>query len=59
MTPIELEKVYEALAWKIDDVPSDKRELFLAKPALRLAQEVGDRTRVTQIIGDAGLHLSL
>lgn len=57
MTPIELEKVYEALARKIDDVPSDKRELFLAKAALLLAQALNDGGRVIEIINEASANL--
>lgn len=53
MTPVELEEIYEALADKIDDVPSDKRELFLAKLALLLVQELGDASRMTAIIDEA------
>lgn len=57
MTPVELEKIYEALAEKIDDVPSDKRELFLAKLVLLLAQEISDESRVNELVIVAGANM--
>jgi hypothetical protein len=42
MTRADLEKVYEALVIKIDEVGAEKSEMFLAKLALLLAQQSGD-----------------
>lgn len=42
MTQQELETIHEALAEAIDTVAEDRRELYLAKLALALAEALGD-----------------
>ncbi|MFJ4387015.1 DUF2783 domain-containing protein [Pseudomonas sp. NPDC089408] len=39
---LELETVYDHLAAVLDQVPEDKRELFLVKLALLSAEALGD-----------------
>lgn len=57
MTPREVERVYEALASRLDAVPPEKRELFLAKLALLMAHELGDAARACTLISDAARDL--
>lgn len=57
MTPIDVERVYEVLADHIDLVGPAKTELFLAKLALLLSNEVGDAKRVLNLIEKARAHL--
>lgn len=57
MTPTDVEHVYDALAETLDAVGAEKSELFLAKLALLLSHEVGDRTRVITLIADAATNL--
>ena len=45
----DLEQVWEALAQAIDQA-GERRELFLAKLALLLAHEIGDRAAVDRLI---------
>jgi hypothetical protein len=52
LTLPDLEQVYDDLA-EAADRAGDRRELFLAKLALLLAHEVGDRHRVGALIGSA------
>lgn len=53
----DLEAIYDALAEGIDKAGDEKRDLFFAKLALLLAQEVNDRARVTAAIDTALLDL--
>ncbi|MFC3230668.1 hypothetical protein ACFOGJ_25695 [Marinibaculum pumilum] len=48
----ELEPVYEELAMAIDRVGEAQAPLFLAKLALMLAHELGDRERALAAIAD-------
>ena len=59
MTQDDVERVYEALAAKIDVVGAEKSELFLAKLALLLSHELGDAARVLELIEDASRHLDV
>jgi hypothetical protein len=56
LTLPDLEQVYDDLAEAIDRA-GDRRELFLAKPALLLAHELGDRPRVAALIATAQAEL--
>ena len=49
----DLEAVYDLLAEAIDRAPEGRSELMLTKLALLLAQELGDRERVTTLVGQA------
>ena len=49
MTFSDLETVYESVATAIDSAGPEKREVFLAKLVLMLANELGD---VARILGD-------
>jgi hypothetical protein len=51
----DLEPINDRLAETIDDVPEEKRLLFLAKLALVLANLVGDRLAVENAI-EASRH---
>lgn len=51
----ELEQVYDALAEGIDRATPEKSELFLAKLALLLANEIGEAATVRRCI-DAALR---
>ena len=42
----ELEQIYDDLATAIDQVPASKRELFLAKLVMLLANEAADPKRL-------------
>ncbi|WP_238366685.1 hypothetical protein [Mesobacterium pallidum] len=57
MQALELEEIYEALARQIDAVPAARRELFFAKLALLLTQELGDADRALALIQSAAKHL--
>jgi len=59
MTPQQIERVYEALAEKLDAVGSEKSELFLAKLALLLSREIEDPARVIDLIHDAADNLDV
>lgn len=52
MTQAELERVYEAMAEAIDDVGPKQGEVFLAKLALALAEDLGHTERVLEIIAE-------
>ena len=52
LTLPDLEQVYDDLA-EAADRAGDRRELFLAKLALLLAHELGDRSRVAALIDTA------
>ena len=45
-----LEEVYDVLAQAIDRAPDGRSEVFLAKLALLLSQEVGDAARVVALV---------
>lgn len=55
----DLEKTYESLALKIDEVGTSHSELFLAKLVLLLAKKNGDAAEVRQCIDEAALSLNL
>jgi len=52
----DLEAVYDDLAEAVDRA-GDRRELFLAKLALLLAHELGDRGRISALIATAEADL--
>ncbi|GAB3627684.1 hypothetical protein PTE30175_02379 [Pandoraea terrae] len=45
-----LEDIYDAIASAVDEAPEAGRELFLAKLALLLANEIGDAPCVLELI---------
>ncbi len=45
-----LEQVYDVLAHAVDRAPEGHSEVLLAKLALLLSQEVGDATRVAELV---------
>lgn len=59
MTPKDVETVYETLAVTLDAVPEGQQALFLAKLALLQAAEIGDPTRVAQLIAEAAQALDV
>jgi len=59
MTSADLEAVYEALAEKLDAVGPDRRDLFLAKLALLLSQDLGDTALVRTRIDEAARNLDV
>lgn len=52
MTQDDLEQVYEALAQAIDRAGPEQAEVYLAKLALALAEELGDGARVQAVIAE-------
>ncbi len=58
LTVAELEAVYDLLSEAIDAVPPDRRELFLAKLALLLANLVGSPGQVAAAVKAAAANLS-
>ena len=54
MDHTDLEKTYESLALKIDEIGEENSELFLAKLVLLLAHANGDVEHVQQCIDEAG-----
>ncbi len=54
----DLEAVYEALAETLDGVPPDRRELFLTKLALLLANELDDAAPVLKALAAAQANLA-
>jgi hypothetical protein len=58
MNQADLEAVYSALALKIDEVGTEKSEVFLAKLVLLLAQKNGDLAQVQTCIDDAAKSLT-
>lgn len=57
MNHADLEKTYESLARKIDEVGEEKSELFLAKLVLLLAYTNGDVEEVQHLIDEAARSL--
>ena len=57
MNHADLEKTYESLARKIDELGEDKSELFLAKLVLLLANANGDAVEVQGFIDGAAQSL--
>lgn len=57
MTSAELETIYEALAERLDATEAARREIYLAKLVLLLAQDLGDAARVRSRIAEAALNL--
>lgn len=57
MTPTDVERVYDVLAETLDMVGMEKSELFLAKLALLLSNELGDAERVLNLINMASINL--
>ena len=57
MIHADVEVVYERLALGIDAAGADAAPVFLAKVALLLAREVGDRDRVLHLIDEAARDL--
>lgn len=58
MNAEDLERVYEAVARKVDEVGEAHSELFLAKLVLLLAQGYEDVSGVQTRIDDAALSLA-
>lgn len=58
MIHADLERTYESLALKIDQIGEQKSELFLAKLVLLLAQKNGNVEEVLQCIEEAAESLS-
>jgi len=59
--PVEaktIEDVYTALAEGIDRHGPEASEMFLAKVALLLAEEIGDADRVLRVIDDAQRNMT-
>ena len=56
-THADVETVYERLALGIDAAGAKAAPVFLAKVALLLAREVGDRDRVLNLIDEAARDL--
>lgn len=52
MTQDDLEQVYEALAQAIDRAGPEQAQVYLAKLALALAEELGDGARVQAVIAE-------
>lgn len=52
MTQDDLEQVYEALAQAIDRAGPEQAQVYLAKLALALAEELGDSDRVQAVIAE-------
>ncbi len=57
MTHADLETIYEALAIRLDAIPAQSREVFLAKLALLLAQEIGAPDKVLGMLDHAAMNL--
>lgn len=57
MSETTLEDVYAALAEGIDRHGPEKSEMFLAKVALLMADEIGDPERALSLIRDAQLNM--
>ncbi|MBK6652214.1 MAG: DUF2783 domain-containing protein [Betaproteobacteria bacterium] len=53
----ELEQIYDDLATAIDQVPASKRELFLAKLVMLLANEQDDPKRFGELLDVARQNL--
>lgn len=53
----DLEAFYDALAESLDATPADKRDLFLTKLALLLANEIGDPEKLHQALAAARANL--
>ncbi|WP_174148882.1 DUF2783 domain-containing protein [Leisingera sp. ANG59] len=58
MTDRDIEAVYEAIATQIDKVGPANAELYLAKLALLLANEIGDHRRALKCVTDASASLT-
>jgi hypothetical protein len=57
LTTTQLEDVYDRLAEALDAVPPARRELFLAKLALALANLLGDPAQVAEALEAAARDL--
>jgi hypothetical protein len=58
MTDRDIEAVYEAIATQIDKVGPANAELYLAKLALLLANEIGDQRRALNFVTEASALLT-
>jgi hypothetical protein len=58
MTKKDIEAVYEVIATQIDKVGPANAELYLAKLALLLANEIGDQRRALKCVADASALLT-
>jgi hypothetical protein len=58
MTDRDIEAVYEAIATQIDRVGPANAELYLAKLALLLANEIGNHQRALKCVTDAAASLT-
>ena len=57
MSPIDVERIYEALAETLDTIGAEKSELFFAKLTLLLSNELGDAEQVLSFIDMASINL--
>ncbi|TCZ63263.1 DUF2783 domain-containing protein [Roseicella aquatilis] len=57
LTNAQLEEVYDRIAEALDAVPAERRQLFLAKLALALANLLGDPAKVAQALEAAARDL--
>ncbi|HAV09762.1 MAG TPA: hypothetical protein DEF12_11780 [Rhodobacteraceae bacterium] len=58
MSAANIETVYEALALKLDTIPTKQHPLYLAKLALLLAHEIDDAPKVITQLNAAAQNLS-
>ncbi|MBW4983206.1 hypothetical protein KZZ07_11690 [Mameliella sp. CS4] len=58
MTQAELERIYEAMAKAIDAVGPDQSEVFLARLALALAEDLDQPERALEVIGESTAALT-
>ncbi|WP_300436313.1 hypothetical protein [uncultured Mameliella sp.] len=58
MTQAELERIYEAMAKAIDAVGPDQSEVFLARLALALAEDLDQPERALEVIGESKAALT-
>ena len=58
MTQAELERIYEAMAKAMDAVGPDQSEVFLARLALALAEDLDQPERALEVIGESKAALT-
>lgn len=50
MNPVEVERIFDAIAGAVDAVGPGRGEVYLAKLALALAHELGDARRALELV---------